>query len=288
MAGNQKYFFEEVQIYGGAHLAALTTPHNRSASIFFRNMIGDRTGAVHIGYNQTMDLIRPEIDLPFNVHVYRGGHLGLAPVTTIHGVSIYVDGVISHIRNLTLHHGGLLVLNENSRTGNEQNENDFKLDFVRVQHQGVIRMLSSPVTHRGMNLTVQVLHIEGGGKVEASDLTIQATNVSINAGGLFAFSGNGYTLQHGTKQGVHGRTNPGLGPGTSTGASGGGHGGTGGRGEITTFVGQPSDNMYEPVEFGSSGGGPNGKAGGKILTVCFSMFLSLVSLITNQICHTLN
>ena len=83
LAGDQKYVFEELQIYGGAHLAILTEPHNRSASIFFRNMIGDRSGTVHIGYNQTMDLIRTTIDLPFSVRVYRGGFLGLAHATTV-------------------------------------------------------------------------------------------------------------------------------------------------------------------------------------------------------------
>jgi hypothetical protein len=35
-------------------------------------MIGDRTGTVHLGNQQVMDLERPEIDLPFDVQVYTG------------------------------------------------------------------------------------------------------------------------------------------------------------------------------------------------------------------------
>ena len=261
LGGKQNYSFEEVQIYGGAHLMVLTTPQNSSASIFFQNMIGDRSGTIHVANNQTMDLLRKDIDLPFNVKVYRGGHLGLAPVTTIHGVSIQVEGVISHIRNLTLHHGGLLVLTENSRTGNEQNENDFKFDFINVQHQGELRMRSSPATSQGMNLTVKVLHIEGGGRVDASDLKVKATNVSINAGGNFTFNGNGFSSELAINKIHGGSINHGLGLGSSGGASGGGHGGTGGRGETSSLVGQPYGNMYEPIEFGSSGDGPVSKAG---------------------------
>ena len=260
-SGDHNYYFEELQIYGAAHLAVLTEPHNRSATIFFRNMIGDRTGNIHIGYNQTMDLIRPSIDLPFNVRVYRGGFLGLAPSTEVHGVEIHVDGVISYVKNLTLHHGGLLALNEDSRTGNEASENDFKFDFIRVQFEGVIQMISSPVTHNGVNLTVRVLHIEGGGKVEGSDLRVLAENISINTEGLLTVSGRGYKHSDGTGQGVHGTMNRGLGPGTSAAASGGGHGGTGGRGKLTPKVGLPYGNMYEPIEFGSSGGGASEKQG---------------------------
>ena len=60
---------------------------------------------------------------------------------------------------------------------------------------------------------------------------------------------------------MNGQINRGLGSGAGRGASGGGHGGTGGRGKTTPKVGLPYGNMYEPAEFGSSGGGATGKAG---------------------------
>ena len=279
-SGDQNYNFEELQIYGGAQLAILTEPRNRSASIFFRNMIGDRTGMIHVGCNQTMNLTRPTIDLPFSVRVYRGGFLGVAPATEVHGVEIHVHGVISNIQNLTLHHGGLLSLKENSRTGNEMNENDFKFDFVRVQFEGVVETISSPVSHAGVNLTVRVLHIEGGGKLEASDLRVLAENISVNTEGALSVSGHGYQQSDGTGEGVHGQINRGLGAGTSRAASGGGHGGTGGRSKTTPRVGLPYGNMYEPVDFGSSGGGEPGKAGecleGFTLRFCFTLRLVLI------------
>lgn len=269
-------------------MAILTEPHNRSASIFFRNMIGDRSGTVHIGYNQTMDLLREKIDLPFSVRVYRGGFLGLAPVTTVsflekriarariiiiiidifcltpqvHGVGIHLDGVLSYVKNITLHHDGLLSLNENSRTGNEHAENDFKFDFIAVQHKGLLRMLSNPATNPGMNLTIKLLHVEGGGLVEGSDLRVLAENVSINSDGLFSLDGRGYTFEHGVSSGRNGAMNKGRGSFISnSGASGGGYGGTGGRGKSTPTVGLPYGNLYEPSEFGSSGGKGSGTPG---------------------------
>lgn len=265
MAGDQNYHFEEIQMYGGAHLAILTDPPNRTASVYFRDMIGDRTGTIHIGYNQTMDLLREIIDLPFNVRVYRGGFLGLALDTTIHGVTLYLEGVLSYIKNLTLHHGGVVHFYENSRTNNERDENSFCMDFITVQYQGVINMISNPVTHKGMKLTVKALLVEGGGKVIASDMNILAENISINAQGVLDLAEKGYAQVHGKGSGINGPVNKGVGAGSFQGAAGAGHGGTGGRGKSYPLIGLPYGNLYEPNEFGSSGGGAPGKAGIEII-----------------------
>ena len=53
-----------------------------------------------------MDLERPEIDLPFSVHVYEGGFLGLAYDTSIHGVFINIRGILAHPENITMYHLG--------------------------------------------------------------------------------------------------------------------------------------------------------------------------------------
>mgnify|MGYP001792443867 CR=1 FL=1 len=260
-AGNQSYHFEELQMYGNAHLAVRTEPYNQAASLFFRDMIGDRTCTIHVANNQTMDLIRDKIDLPFNVRVYRGGFVGLANTTTIHGVTIYVHGIISFIPKIILHHNGALHLYENSRTGKQQQMNDFRFGSIRIQYGGILNMTSDPLTHKGMNLSVTLLHIEGGGRLESSNLNVEAENISVNAKGIIDLSGRGYNYVHGKNVGVSGRANPGCGSGSNGGASGGGHGGTGGRGKINTKVGLSYGNIYEPEEFGSSGGGNVHNAG---------------------------
>lgn len=119
------YHFEELQIYGGVHLA-IHEQFGGKPSLYFRHMIGDRTGTIHVGSDQLLDLNRTEIDLPFSVHVYDKGYLGLAPYTEVHGVNIHVHGVIANIENLLLHHNGHLFLNEGAKSGNVHLPDDFR------------------------------------------------------------------------------------------------------------------------------------------------------------------
>ena len=60
---------------------------------------------------------------------------------------------------------------------------------------------------------------------------------------------------------MNGLMNKGKGKRVTLGASGAGHGGSGGRGKDEPYTGLPYGNLYEPNEFGSSGGGPNSDAG---------------------------
>ena len=99
--GDHNYYFEEFQLHGSAHLAVTTGSAKDTASFYFESMIGDRTGTLHIGADQTMDLFRPQIDLPFNVIVYDDGILGLANDTVVHGVTITLHGTLMYVENLT-------------------------------------------------------------------------------------------------------------------------------------------------------------------------------------------
>lgn len=238
MTGNHNYYFEELQIYGNAHLAALQEPLATSASIYFENMIGDRTGTLHIGPNQEMDLYREEVDLPFSVRVYKDGHLGLANRTVVHDVTIYMDGALSYVDNLTLHHGGRFWLNHHGHTS--QSEVGFyEFDHVHVQDDGYIHMVSDPVEDTSINFNVITLHVDGGGLVEGSYVYIHAENITVDAGGVFRGDGLGYSVTDGVstypngtfRWGRHGVINFGLGFTGSGGSSGAGHGGSGGHGQ---------------------------------------------------------
>jgi hypothetical protein len=71
---NFDFQFEELQIYGNAHIAFLPKPFDHGVKLHFQHMIGDRTGFVHIGNHQVMDLRRNFIDTPFSTYVYDGGY----------------------------------------------------------------------------------------------------------------------------------------------------------------------------------------------------------------------
>ncbi|XP_077861759.1 uncharacterized protein LOC144342564 [Saccoglossus kowalevskii] len=267
-SGDHNYHFDELQIYGHAHLAILTDPVDREASFHFRHMIGDRSGTIHIGNHQTMNLIRDNIDLPFNVRVYKGGFLGLAPDTYVHGVTIYLSGVLAHVRNLTLHHGGRFSLMKEGHT-NDTTSSNYNFDVVHVQDQGYIHMIADPVVDPGISFTTRLFWIDGGGLVEGTHLYIRSENITIDAGGVLSANGHGYSINHGPAVfsngtqniGLHGVINIGLGY-TSSDGSGAGHGGSGGHGKVVSMTGQPYGDIYEPEQFGSAGGGTAGGSGG--------------------------
>lgn len=237
--GSGSYYFHEVQIYGGAQLAVETDPPESPATIFFENMIGDRSGAIHVGKEQEMDLERVHIDLPFSVHVYDGGFLGLAPDTVVHDVDIFLNGTLAHVVNLTVHHGGKVWL---GRTGHTEDEATSEYDFeiVHVQNDGYVHMISDPVDESGIIFNTIYLHIDGGGLVRGTHLYMYCHNITIDAGGVLSADGLGYSMENGGpyeedgetfRMGLHGIINPGLGTQNQEGqASGGGHGGSGGRG----------------------------------------------------------
>ena len=147
-----EFHFEELQIYGNGHLAFMPPDESESNGIytvgqlwntetftssspyeldlFFKYMIGDRTGTVHVGKQQVLDLEREEIDLPFNCYCYGDCDLGLAPTTFVHGVHIHMEGTMHHVKNLTLHHDGLLWMKHGGRTTN-QSESHYEYNYVR-------------------------------------------------------------------------------------------------------------------------------------------------------------
>ena len=163
-------------------MAVLTDPVDTLATIYFENMIGDRTGAVHVGNNQIMDLQRPKIDLPFNVHVYPGGFLGLAPDTYIEDIDIFLNGTLAYIENLTLHHDGNLWLYQKGQT-NALEPTYYEFQFLHVKTGGYVHMITDPVTEKGIHMTTISTHIDGGGLIRGTHIYFRSTNVTIDAGG---------------------------------------------------------------------------------------------------------
>lgn len=266
-----KYHFNELQIYGSAHLAFLTDPPNKELDLFFLYMIGDRSGTVHIGKEQTMDLLRFEVDLPFNARVYDGGYLGLGNFTIVHNVTIWIEGTLANIENITLHQNGHLSLLPGGHTQSLLADK-FEFIYVRIQDASSINSITDAVSHPGIDFTVvQSISIEGGGTFEVTNIDLQAYNFTIDSGGILTASTLGYKSTD-TKNSV---VNIGQGTSSNYGSSGAGHGGTSGRGASATSTGQPYGHLYEPTAFGSAGGGISGGQGGGKMFLNISNMLEL-------------
>ena len=197
-AADLNYHFEELQLRNDAHLAFRGESTTDKVSLYFRHMIGDRSATIHVGANQSMDLDRDEIDLPFNARVYKHGHMGLASMTFVHGIKIYNHGTITRIVNLTLHHGGEAHFHAGSRLGNISANDDYVFHTVRIQAGGVVRFFSPPASHQGMNLTTKLTYIEGGGKLIVNDIRVLSHTIVIDSGGHFSADGQGYKISDST------------------------------------------------------------------------------------------
>lgn len=261
--GKFSFSFNELQIYGAAHMAVLPEYVNTPVDIFFLYMIGDRTGTMHIGNEQDMDLERPEIDLPFNVRVYAGGYLGLAPYTIIHGVTIWLHGELVHVQNITLHHEGHLALQTGGHTKNA-NADTYEFLWVRIQDNATISIITDPVSDpQSLFVVENEITMEGGSNFYGTDMSISAANITLDYGASINADSLGYRPEDSQTNYV----NRGLGTSSDSGSTGGGYGGTSGKGAGTSFTGQPYGNIFIPNEHGSGGGGGwnvGGQGGGRI------------------------
>jgi hypothetical protein len=248
-----EFHFEELQIYGGANLAVINAA-NKKSSFHFQAMIGDRTGVVHVDKDQTMDLERHFIDLPFSTWTYDGGVLGLAPVTVVHGVYIQMAGTLHHVDDMTLHNNGQLFCNYGGKTEDED-ANTFRFNLLDVQDLGIVHMETHTVDEEGIMLFTDTTRVDGGGLVRGTKVDFESREVHVADGGRIVADELGHHIRDGTnKEGKHGDVNVGIGSNSNKGASGGGHGGSGGQGAGQPTVGPAYGDLYQPYLLGSSGG----------------------------------
>ena len=113
---NHEYHLDELQIFGNAHLAILPKPFTEGALLDFRYMIGDRSGVIHVGPYQVMDLHRPFLDVPFSAYVYDQGYLGLAPIVEVNKVFLDIKGTLDHIIDITMISGGNIHFHQTGST----------------------------------------------------------------------------------------------------------------------------------------------------------------------------
>lgn len=91
---NRSLTFDELQVVGNAHLVILPRDAQKGVFLHFRHMIGDRSGVLHLGPGQVMDLKRSSIDIPFSCYIYPTAYLGLAPDTDIDQVFVQVNSLL--------------------------------------------------------------------------------------------------------------------------------------------------------------------------------------------------
>lgn len=202
--GNFDFRFEELQIYGNAHLAILPEPVSDGANIHFKNMIGDRTGVVHIGPQQVMDLRRPFLDTPFSTYIYHHGYFGMAPDTNLEKVFVHAEGTFDHVINMTLIAGGELRLHLTGST-NSRAAREYHINGSTIIKADSSINCSSPRSHPdAYNLVFKFLQIEGGGAIRGTYMQIAADDFNIDDGGEVDVSNGGSSPDTGTSKFLYG------------------------------------------------------------------------------------
>ena len=183
---------------------------------------------------QVMDLHREEIDTPFNVRVYEGGYIGLAPITIIHDITIWLSGEMDHSEYVTVRRNGSLTLHQHGHKSGEK-KNIIKFTTLRIQDDGEVHVDTDPVTEDGFTFYIEDIWVEGGGNFHGTRMFINTVNLTTDDGGYVHGNSHGYRTGD-TKDFTTG-VNPGEGIFANAGSSGAGHGGTSGRGGGTPYTG---------------------------------------------------
>lgn len=94
-SGTNSYLFDEVHILGSAQLGVMAVGSLKSSvSLHARRVYGDRTGYLHVGYNQNFSVGITEPDIPFNLRVYEQGSVTIPKRAFLQGVSFVSSGKV--------------------------------------------------------------------------------------------------------------------------------------------------------------------------------------------------
>lgn len=78
--------------------------HTSSISVKVQLMQGDRSGHLHIGFNQSLYI--GDGKLPLDLSIYKGGEATLQGELRVAGVIVSVEGVLKNVENMIVTDGG--------------------------------------------------------------------------------------------------------------------------------------------------------------------------------------
>lgn len=93
--GTDVYSFSEVHIRGSAQLAVMPL-NGLQAPVHFHadRLYGDKSGFLHVGYNQNFSVAVTDPDIPFGLRVYENGSMMLPRTAFLQTVSFKSSGKV--------------------------------------------------------------------------------------------------------------------------------------------------------------------------------------------------
>jgi hypothetical protein len=295
--GETDQLYDVIDVRGNAHLAFMSTATTPPLSLTLaaRFLNGDRTGVVHVGYNQTFSVLyvdantpvstvgyphvsslyvdnglpvaafgypasralSDDYDLPLNMYVYPEATLALESLS-VRMTSVFVDvrGIMGGaVTHVAVASAGSWTLSSEGRSS-DYGTNASTYTFESVSIQS------------GGLITVDTLVDEPDVHLVVGDALTVKANGELNANALFVSASSVLVARGGlvTSETRGDAAASGMSPGLSAnvlggtaGGTGAGHGGRGGRAALREFSVAAYGDFTMPVHFGSGGG--NGGAG---------------------------
>jgi len=94
--GTNDYNFDEIHLHGAAQLAIMNMISVTSAvRVRIGRLYGDKSGFLHVGYNQTFRIEVTDPDIPFGLRVYENGSIEMPRRAFVQNVNFRSSGKVS-------------------------------------------------------------------------------------------------------------------------------------------------------------------------------------------------
>ena len=89
------HHFSELHLIGGGQLAIMPVTDSWNAvEVMIGQLLGDNSGTLHVGFNQSFQVEVTNPDVPFNLRVYEKGAIDLPRRAFLHHASFYSSGKV--------------------------------------------------------------------------------------------------------------------------------------------------------------------------------------------------
>lgn len=94
-SGTNKYTFSEVHVHGSAQLAINPiTSLTSEVTVKADRVYGDKSGFLHVGYNQDFQISVTDPDIPFGLRVYENGSVEMPRRAFLQQVNVRSSGKV--------------------------------------------------------------------------------------------------------------------------------------------------------------------------------------------------
>ena len=240
--------FQYLTLGGSAHVAFALNSQSYISTFVVETLIGtfegDSYGYIHSGARQCVAILKSDFYVPINLQVYRDGSVQLPKRVMLHKNNLNLDGSLSGLQELSVS-ASIIQLSASSSIGYSLSSTP-GIDVNKLTVLAGASIVGPQDTLTSYTFKVTDLTVEASGKIKGRNLLFDTNTFILQDSSILDLDFGGFKK----------KTGPGYGHTdcNATRSSGGSHAGYGGRVNASQY-GDPYDNLFQPAEAGSGGGG---------------------------------